>query len=289
MAHRAATVPFVQLTPRYDGPDLLRWELPLGDPATPLLRQRARLAAVLGALEEDQWAAASRCKGWSVQDVIAHLVGTNQFWALSIASARQGAPTRFLTTFDPVATPELMVDAVRHQSAADTLAQFRETNEAMAEALAELDAEGWLAPAEGPPGHIPLCAMVAHALWDSWIHERDIVVPLGLDPAVEPDEVALSLAYAAALSPAFLAAGGSTRRGSFAVTATEPDVRLIVDVGSTVTVRPLDGALVGPCLAGPAVDLLEGLSFRRPLNRDVSPTDEWMFGGLAEVFDVPAG
>ncbi len=278
----------MQLTPRYDGPELLRWELPVGDPAVPLMRQRERLAAVLGGLDEEQWRTASRCQGWSVQDVIAHLVGTNQFWAISIVSGRQGAPTRYLATFDPVATPALMVDAVRQQSAAETLVQFRETNQAMADALADMGEAEWLVTAEGPPGHIPLCAMVAHALWDSWVHERDIVLPLGLDPVVEPDEVALCLAYAAALSPAFLAAGGSVRTGAFAVQATDPEVSLAVDVGATVVVRP-GGATAPPCLTGPAVDLVEGLSFRRTVRPDVTPSDAWMFGGLAEAFDVETG
>jgi uncharacterized protein (TIGR03083 family) len=49
----------------------------------PLLRQRRRLAALLGSLDDQQWATTSRCEQWSVQDVVAHLVSTNQFWAFS--------------------------------------------------------------------------------------------------------------------------------------------------------------------------------------------------------------
>ena len=276
----------MQLTPRYDGPDLLRWEVPVGDPTLPLLRQRDRLAGLLAGLDDAQWTAASRCEGWSVQDVIAHLVGTNQFWALSIVCSRQGAPTRFLTTFDPVATPEQMVEAVRGQSPAETLVQFVETNAAIGEALSSTSDTEWLAAAEGPLGHIPLCAVAAHALWDSWIHERDIVVPLGLDPVLESDEVALSLAFAAALSPGFLAAGGSTRTGAFAVDARHPEVRFVVEVGPTVTIRDEAGADVDMRLTGDAVGLVEGLSFRGPLEADLPPSGQWMFEGLAEVFDV---
>ena len=51
--------------------------------------------------------------------------------------------------------------------------------------------------------------MVAHhALWDCWVHERDIVLPLGLPTAIEPDEVRACLRYAAALSPAFAISSG---------------------------------------------------------------------------------
>ncbi|HEY5155941.1 MAG TPA: maleylpyruvate isomerase family mycothiol-dependent enzyme [Acidimicrobiales bacterium] len=260
--------------------------MPVGNPALPLLRQRERLAGMLADLDDAQWGAASRCDGWSVQDVIAHLVGTNQFWALSIVCSRQGAPTRFLTTFDPVATPEQMVEAVRGQPPAETLVQFVETNAAIGEALVSTSDAEWQAAAEGPLGHIPLCAVVAHALWDSWIHERDIVMPLGLDPVHESDEVALCLSYAAALSPGFLAAGGSARIGAFEVDASHPEVRFVVEVGPTVTIRDGAGADLDMRLTGDAVALVEGLSLRGPLVADVPPSGQWMFEGLAEAFDV---
>jgi uncharacterized protein (TIGR03083 family) len=277
------------LTPRYDGSLFLTIDGSPDDVLEPLTRQRRRLLATLAELDDAQWAAPSRCEGWSVQDVIAHLCGTNQFWAVSIACGRQGAPSQFLAAvgFDPVATPEQMVDAVRHEAPAATLARFDETNAALAESLVAITEAEWMAPAEAPLGHVPLCAVVAHALWDSWIHERDIVVPLGLDPVVEPDEVALSLVYVTALSPGFLAAGGSTRTGVLAVDAVDPDVHFVVEVGPTVTVRGGDGVAGTARVEGAAVDLVEHLSFRRPLVLGLDPTEQWMLGGLAEAFDVP--
>ena len=80
------------LTPRYDEPFFLQLDLPLGDPALLLVRQRRRLAALLGELDDEQWAAPSRCAEWSVQDVVAHLVSVNQFWAFSIGAALGGEP-----------------------------------------------------------------------------------------------------------------------------------------------------------------------------------------------------
>jgi uncharacterized protein (TIGR03083 family) len=278
----------VQLTPRYDGPDLLRWEIPVGQPAVPLVRQHQRLAGVLAGLDEAQWAAPSRCEGWSVQDVIIHLVSANQFWTLSVTSGRNGTPTRYLMGFDPVAHPAQMVDAVEDQTPAETLARFIEANAAFEEALSGMDDAGWLALAEGPPGHMPICAVLAHALWDSWIHERDIVLPLGLDPVVEPDEVAASLRYAAALSPMFVAVNGSTRAGSLVIDATDPDVRTVIDVGPTVIVHDRPAPKDAVRLRGDAVDLVEWLSFRRPLDVEIAPADRWMLDGLAQAFDVVA-
>jgi uncharacterized protein (TIGR03083 family) len=273
------------LTPRYDDASFLRLDLPLPDVATALVGQRQRLAAQLGDLDADQWATQSRCEAWSVRDVIAHLVSTNQFWTFSLRAALAGEPTRFLTTFDPVATPVELVGAAAQQSAEEVRAAFVETNDALAGVVAGIDEAGWSSIGEAPPGHVPLRAVALHALWDSWVHERDILLPLGLAPVEEPDEVVACLAYAAALSPAFVVASGSTRAGAIAVEATHPDTQLVVEVGAAVRVREgevPDGALR---LTGPAVDLLEALSFRGPLPCPVPADQAWLLEGLAEVFD----
>jgi uncharacterized protein (TIGR03083 family) len=276
----------VRLTPRY-GPDpILRIDLPLGDVATPLLRQRARLRDLLVNLDDAQWANPSRCEGWTVQDVTAHLAGTNQFWAVSIAAGVSGAPTTYLAEFDPVTTPEQMVAAVRSESPAATLDRYVESNAALATVVTGLDDDGWSALAEAPPGHVPMTGVVLHALWDSWIHERDIALPLGLAPAEEADEVAGCLAYAAALGPGFLAMQGSTGRGVLDVRATAPDVTFVVEAGSTVVLRESPGPEDAAVLAAPAVELVEALSFRAPLDDVVPDAARWMTAGLAEVFDV---
>jgi hypothetical protein len=220
-----------------------------------------------------------------VQDVIAHLVDTNQFWTMSIGAALRGEPSRFLATFDPVATPAALVDAARSRSSVEVLEQFVTTNDAFAQTIADLDEASWVLLGEAPPGHVPVRAVAVHALWDSWVHERDVLIPLGVAPVEEPDEIVACLGYAAALSPAFAVAGGSTRRGSVDIEATDPDCRFVVDVGETVELRngePLSGALR---LTGGAVELLEALSFRVPLPCPVDDEQRWLLAGLAEVFD----
>ncbi len=68
---------------------------------------------MLRALGDDEWGASSRCAGWSVQDVVAHVVGVNAFWQASVRAGTAGKPTRILTGFDPAATPPLMVAPMR--------------------------------------------------------------------------------------------------------------------------------------------------------------------------------
>lgn len=279
----------MQLSPRYDGPPILILDVELADPSVPLLRQRQRLADGLGALDAAQWAHPSRCAGWSAQDVILHLEATNRFWAASIAAGRKGEPTRYLTGFDPVASPAQMVEAARGTSPAEVLDRFVASNGALATAIDGLDDDGWATiTAEAPPGHISLHGVALHALWDSWVHERDVLLPLGLAVVEEADEIAGCLRYSAALGPAFLAAAGCDRTGAYVVEGSGPDVHLVVEVGATARVHDGDAPAAAPRLTGRSVDLLEGLSFRAPLQVDVPDADSWMFGGLAAVFDRPS-
>ena len=85
---------------------------------------------------------------------------------------------------------------------------------------AGMDEADWSIIGEAPPGHVPLRAVALHALWDSWIHERDILLPLGIGAVEEADEIASCLGYVAALSPAFAISQGSTRLGSIVVETT---------------------------------------------------------------------
>jgi uncharacterized protein (TIGR03083 family) len=276
----------VKLTPRYDGPTILTFTEPAGDLSVPLLRQGRRFARVLEGLDAEQWAAPTRCDAWSVQDVVTHLATVDGYWALSAAAALRGEPTRFLEGFDPVTVPEQLVDARRSESPAEVLAAYRAGVEAFAEVVTGLDAEQWAMPAEAPPGHVPLHVMVRHALWDAWVHERDALLPLGIAPDVERDELQASLEYAAAIGPAFNIIVGSPRRGVLAVVGTDPDVVAVLDIGDdTVTVGggPVPaGAVV---LEGPSVALLEGLSLRAPFPRPLAERDAWMLTGLAVAFD----
>lgn len=49
--------------------------------------------------------------------------------------------------------------------------------------------ENWTALGESPIGHVPARLVLAHALWNSWVHERDVFAPLGRPSAFDADEV----------------------------------------------------------------------------------------------------
>ena len=275
----------MQLTPRYGTDPIITLDGPPSGILVPIVRQRRRLADALASFSDDQWAHPSRCEGWSNRDVIIHLDSTNSFWAFSIASGLRGEPTRFLATFDPVASPAQMVAAAKDLSAADVLERIRASTTAFITPLESLIDEDWLVLAEAPPGHISVSALAHHALWDSWVHERDVLLPLGIAPDEEDDEVTAVLRYVAALAPALAVSRGTTESGTLAVDATSPDINFAVEIGSHVAVCP---STTKPDLrmTGDAVELAEALSIRRPLTQSIPAAFNWMVSGLAEIFDV---
>jgi uncharacterized protein (TIGR03083 family) len=276
----------VIVAPRYDGPTILSIAGLPNDQLAPLTRQRRRLQAMLAELTDVEWEAASRCDGWAVRDVVAHLAGVNTFWRISIVAGLAGAPTRFLVGFDPAATPSMMVDRMISLSPHELLDELASTNDALLGVAAELTDETWSTTAESPAGHVSIRLLAQHALWDCWVHERDVAIPLGIETAVEDDELTSCLQYAAAVSPVLALGLERAVVGTFAVDATDPSIRFVLDVDESVSVRNEDAPANVPCLRGDAVTLIEALSLRAPMPSS-TPT-EWtlLLDGLRTAFDA---
>ena len=275
----------MQLTPRYGTDPIITLDGSPVEIVGPAIRQRRRLAAILASFDDEQWAHPSRCDGWSSRDVIVHLDSTNSFWITSIASGLRGEPTQFLATFDPVASPAQLVAGSDDISTNELLDRFVASTESLVGLLVSLDDDDLTALAEAPPGHISVSAVAHHALWDSWIHERDILVPLGIALDVEADEVASCLRWVAALGPALAINRGTADTGTLAIAVTEPDLSIVVEIDNRVVVRA-GTAGADLRLTGDAVGLLEALSVRRPLDQPIPAESAWMLRGLTETFDV---
>ena len=274
------------LNPHYGADPVLVLE---GDPTrilAPTVRQRRRLAATIAGFTEAEWSHPSRCDGWSSRDVIVHLDSTNFFWTQSIAAGLRGDPTRFLATFDPVASPATSVAQSRELSSSDVRDRFVESTSTLVGLLESLGPDDWTLLAEAPPGHVAISAVVHHALWDAWVHERDVLLPLAADPIVEDDEVIACLRYAAALGPILAWNNGVEHRGRLALHATEPDADMLVAIDDHVVVTD-EAADADLALTGPAADLVDMLSIRRPIDQVVPADVAWMLEGLSRVFDNP--
>jgi uncharacterized protein (TIGR03083 family) len=275
----------MRLAPRYEGPTVLTLAGD-GDVGSVFLRQRRRLEATFASLSDDDWRAPTRCENWTVQDVATHLDGVNGFFHSAIAAGLAGTPTRVLEGFDPKATPAAVVGAVSAKAPAATLAELVRSDDALCGLIDGLDDQQWSTIAEGPPGFVPVRLLVHHALWDSWTHERDVGLPLGLAVAEEPEEIMACLRYVAGFGPAVALTLGTAKPAVMVLETTDPDGLVAVEVTDRVVVHdqpPTDAAVV---LHGSAIDLLEALSVRAPLAGNVPADHRWLVDTLAMVFEA---
>ncbi len=278
----------MKIKPRYDAPAITLDGAP--DAARePFLRQRRRLAEIVSGFSSRQWSEGSRCEGWRVQDVIAHLTATDRYWYRSLAAALAGEPTRLLVGFDPKASPAALVEGTRGAPSQEVLESYLEAGRTLCTAVESLDEGAWDVVGESPVGHVTTNVVLHHALWDSWVHERDILLPLGMTQDHESDEILAALRYVAGLGPAFTLQRDRSAHGRLVLDVSDPDARITVvverehvavsnGVGSDGTVE----------VTGDAVTILEALSVRSPWPSLISPSLRWLVDGIAEVFESPA-
>jgi uncharacterized protein (TIGR03083 family) len=161
---------------------------------TPILtahaRHRRRFAEEVASLDAGALATQSRCHKWSVADTLRHLCDVDG-WMWDIWSGRQPP----LTAFDPNTTPHEFVLAGRAIPDVEVRDRFVASSVKMAADVENSGADRWGDPALSPLGFVPWWLSAMHIFFDSWVHERDCLVPLGVDVPVEQDEVMPVLAY----------------------------------------------------------------------------------------------
>jgi uncharacterized protein (TIGR03083 family) len=243
---------------------------------TALAGQRRRLCSSAATFTTDELAAPSRCEGWSVADVLRHLVWVDatmhQIWS-GDESPVEG--------FDPRTTPNKWVEADRVVPDEEIRERYLSSTDAMALEMESADPQRLGHPSLSPLGAVPWWMSAVHIGWDSWIHERDVLIPLDRDVEDIPGETLPCLAYSMVVASFFSGRPplnvriGSVQlqRESDLVTAWEPDEEpdeqsdsdgLTVLTGSPVaTIDSLSGrgalsdALVGD---GAVIDRMAGLA-----------------------------
>lgn len=281
----------MRLNPHYGDESFISFENLDFDPIELMNAQRSRFAEQLGKLSTEQLQSPSRCAGWTNLDVLTHLNSTNLFWEVSTKKGASGSPTKFLATFDPVESPAQMVRDAPAGEPGETVSAFANSNATLAEVTRPLRDVQWNLVVESPVGHVSLAAMALHALWDSFVHERDVMVPLGCAVSAPDDELQAVLTYAVALSPAYGLQQGFGGDLDVVVLGSGPDIGLLVSVGSRVVVGPWWKPQDRPSssrrveVRGETLDLIEGLSRRSDIAHNLSTQDRWVVDSLGYVFD----
>ncbi|MBD5786052.1 maleylpyruvate isomerase family mycothiol-dependent enzyme [Cellulosimicrobium terreum] len=195
--------------------------------------ERRRLVRDLEKISDEQWQVSSLCPGWSVHDVLAHLVdsATTTRWGF----VRQMVAARF--DFDR---------ANDHGVERHRRADPRQTLEAFRAATDRTDA---------PPG--PL----ATRLVEAYVHGEDVRRPLGIDASYPPDQVVRALEYMTRTGAGF--GGGKERVEGVCLDPVDADQRIGEGApvrGSAVALLlATSGRPVGPGeLTGPGAAILGG-------------------------------
>jgi len=147
-----------------------------------------RLDQFFTGLDSQGWARPSRCAGWTVQDVLAHLAGAelynhaclngdlDGFRAMLRAAGISGGFTEF---------NQWCVRQRRGLPAAEVLAEWREANGETRQRLTELGRDAPLLTAAGP---YPVGLQAFHCGSDYATHADDVGAPVA--PAEEPGRTA---------------------------------------------------------------------------------------------------
>lgn len=185
-----------------------------------LSEQFGALDDLVSGLEEDRWRLPSPLPGWTVFDVLAHIIGTESMLLGEKPPARDpGAPEVDVRTLSHVrndigAFNEIWLQRLRPRPGAELLRLYREVTARRRAALAALDDEAWLAPTQSPVGEVPYARFMRVRLFDCWMHELDIADALGteVDEGGARGEVAFA-EFAQAL-PRVLAKRGGAPAGA---------------------------------------------------------------------------
>jgi uncharacterized protein (TIGR03083 family) len=249
-----------------------------------LLRNEFRQLADLGAsLDSDQWDTPTCLPGWTVRDVVSHVIGAE---AMLLGEPAPDVDVSHLTHMhNPIAEAnEIWVEANRSRTGAEMVARLEDVADRRLAVLDAMDQADFDAPSWTPAGKDETYGRfmrIRH--FDCYLHEQDIRLALGL-PARETvedlnsslDEVATGLGYILGRK-AGLADGSSVR-----IDLTGPVRRtFLVQVdGRAAVVDALDGE--------PTVGIeLSALRFLRLTggrhDAGVEPEEEIRFSGDREA------
>jgi uncharacterized protein (TIGR03083 family) len=121
-------------------------------------------AELVAGLDEAQWSAPTRCEGWEVRDVAAHVYGTT----LDVLAGTVGQRT-----------PDEEAAAHRHLSPRELASELRVVVAKLVPVVASLDDDAvWASPSPAPD--LTMGEGVLALWYDTWIHGDDIRAAVGL-------------------------------------------------------------------------------------------------------------
>ncbi len=150
------------------------------------------IADLAAGLDEQQWQASSPCPGWTVGDLVAHVIDIEQVLAQDPRPDHEPDWAALPhATGDVGRFTEVGVDWRRSRPSADVIAELRDT---AARRLAQIEAvpvDGEVLSPFGRPTSVERLLRVRTL--DTWVHEQDIRTAIGLPGGMDTDAAMVTL------------------------------------------------------------------------------------------------
>jgi uncharacterized protein (TIGR03083 family) len=163
----------------------------------------ASTSELLTSLDTDGWSLPSPLPGWSVQDNVSHMVGTEAMLLgeanpdVTIDRQRLGHVTNAIGDFN-----EVWVEHLRAEEPAAVLAMFHDLTARRVDVLHAMPLDEWHAESFTPAGKDTYGRFMQIRVFDCWLHEQDIRDATGrpgneagLAVEVTLDEMATALGF----------------------------------------------------------------------------------------------
>lgn len=137
--------------------------------------QWTSLDGLLASLPDSAWDNPSNLPGWSVRDIVAHVIGTEASLLGEQAPEAGVDVTQFPHVRNEIAAfNEHWVQAMRDWSPARVLERFRDVVSRRRAALADMTQQDFDAPSWTPVGKRTYGRFMRIRVFDTWLHEQDI-------------------------------------------------------------------------------------------------------------------
>jgi uncharacterized protein (TIGR03083 family) len=246
-------------------------------------RQRRRFVTVLEGFGPDDWAAPTRCADWSAQDVVRHLC---DYTAVG-GSAGPGDRTFDLTAgHDPRITPGQRLATTAGEPPDATLRRLVSTTSQALATLGDRLAQGRRFDVHLPYGPMDWTILVLHGLWDAWIHERDILLPLGASHPTDPGATSYAAAYGVFAAAAVAARFGDSVRCQLTLGGPGGGVFDLDNDGGLITLTATPMSAAGPPVAQ-VTDALAGRATASAVLAHLPPATRASLSLLADFYNTP--
>jgi len=244
--------------------------------------QRLRFVAILQGFGPADWAAPTRCADWSAHDVVRHLCDGN---AIAAGAGPEDRTLDLAAGFDPRSTPRGWLTASAGESPGATLGRLVATTDELLTLARDRLAQSSGFDVRLPYGPMDWTVLMLHAFWDSWIHERDVLLARGAEHPTDDDATVYATAYGLFIAAAVASMFGDQVQEKLTLGGDGGGV-FVLDTRGAVTLTGTRVSTAGPP-AAQVTDALAGRAQATAVLGELPASSRATLSHLADFFNTP--